>query len=395
MRMAEAKAKFEEYSFIEGGLFRKVQLKLGIENNQGFLALAGICFAWIPLVILTLLDRTFYSGAEIPFLKDYAIHARLLIGVPMLILIRDTISVKTGAVTQYVSRALLKDEEQQKMLTRTLPFMRKLACSSFTELVIVLLVVGSVLGLIQTGAYGGIQSEHTNWMYIGNHADHHMSRAGQWASYISIPFFQFLLLQWLWRYIVWILMLRNFAKAEIDLLPTHADRSGGLGIIILAQKSFSFVFVVGSLVMAGQLITHFMDAPDLIKVIQAVVIGYLILCLLLLLAPMLFFTAKLVRTKQKGLFRLSQLSTELSQKFETDWLNEIPIEKRIEDTEIDPSMVYDYNSMYDVLQQLRVVPITRNDIISIAVSLVVPFLPILFVYYSAKEVLEKIIGLIL
>jgi hypothetical protein len=313
----------------------------------------------------------------------------------MLILIRDTISLKTGAVTQYVSRSLLQEEDQQRMLTRTLPFMRKLACSSITELIILLLVAGSVLGLIETGAYDGIQSEHTNWMYIGNDANKIMSRAGHWAFYVSIPFFQFLLLQWLWRYIVWIFMLRSFAKADIALLPTHADRSGGLGIIILAQRSFSFVFVAGSLVMAGQLITHFMDEPDLIKVVQAVVIGYLILCLLLLFAPMLFYTAKLVKTKQKGLLRLSKLSTEMSNKFEKDWLNENPLEQRIEEAPVDPSMVYDYNSMYDVLQELRVVPITRNDVISIAVSLVLPFLPILFVYYSAKEVLEKIVGLIL
>jgi hypothetical protein len=327
-------------------------------------------------------------------MEDYGIHARLLVAIPMLILIRGTISLKTAAVTKYLSGSLLSEEGKQKMISSVLPLARKLACSSVTELIILLIVAGSVYSLYSTGKYGGIQGEASTWMFLGLPEENTLSNAGKWAVYISLPFFQFLLLQWIWRYMVWMYLLFRFSKANLELLPTHADRSGGLGIIILAQRSFSFIFVAGSLVISGQLITHFMDAPDLIKVIQAVVIGYIVLCMILLFLPLSFFISQLVKTRQSGMLRLSLLATEMSRRFESDWLNESPIEKRIESRQVDPSMAYDYASMYDNLQQLRVVPVTKNDIIGIAITLVLPFIPIVFIYYSAKEVLEKIVGLL-
>jgi hypothetical protein len=291
--------------------------------------------------------------------------------------------------------SLLDTEEHQKMVSKTLPRMRKLACSSFTEIILILVVAGSVFSLYQSGAFASILGGETSWKFVNTEGGDMMSMAGKWAAFVSIPFFQFLLLQWLWRYIVWIMLLYHFSKSPLKLLPTHADRSGGLGIIILAQRSFSFVFFAGSMVISGQLIVLIMNSRDAILLVQRVGIGYIILCLMLLLLPLLFFIGKLVKTKQWGLFRLSKLGTEMSRTFESDWLTDIPFEKRIEDRRVDPSMAYDYASMYDVLQQLRVVPVTVRDIISLALSIAIPFLPILFVYFSAAEVLQKIIGLLM
>jgi hypothetical protein len=137
-----------------------------------------------------------------------------------------------------------------------------------------------------------------------------------------------------------------------------------------------------------------MKSPDSIIMVQRVGIGYILLSVILLLLPLLFFIGKLVRTKQLGLLRLSILGTDMSRTFENDWLNDTPIEKRIEERHVDPSMAYDYSSMYDLLQQLRIIPVTLRDIIGLVVSLALPFIPILFVYYSAAEVLSKIIGLL-
>ena len=72
----------------------------------------------------------------------------------------------------------------------------------------------------------------------------------------------------------------------------------------------------------------------------------------------------------------------------------MPIEKRIEEQQVDPSLIYDYSGMYDSLQQLRTVPVTLRDTIGIVVSLYVPFLPILFVHFSVAELLKKIVGML-
>jgi hypothetical protein len=347
------------------------------------------------LVVLTALEGTFYDGASIPFLNDVAMHARFLVAVPVLILIRNAIDIKSTAVTKYMAESLLDAEERQKMLSVTLPGMRKLACSTWTEIVLLLIILGSVLSIVQSGVYGGLQGGETNWKFTGMPLENVMSAAGKWAVFVSIPFFQFLLLQWIWRYIVWMMLLFHFARIPLKLLPTHADRCGGLGLLILAQKSFSSIFMAGSLVISGQLILHFMNTSEDMMMVQRVGIGYILLSVILLMLPLLFFVGKLVRTKQVGMLNLSRLGTDMSRAFESEWLNDKPLTNRIEDKHTDPSMTYDYASMYDNLQQLRVVPVTLRDIMGMVVTIALPFLPILFVYYSAAEVLEKIIGLLM
>jgi len=148
-------------------------------------------------------------------------------------------------------------------------------------------------------------------------------------------------------------------------------------------------------VITGQLLVYILNSHEAITMIQGVVVGYVILCIIILVLPLVFFIGQLVRTKQRGLLHLSQLGAEMSSKFEQDWLSEKPFEKRIEDRLVDPSMAYDYASMYDNLQTLRVIPVTARDIISIAVSVALPFIPILFVYFSAAEVFQKIIEMLL
>ena len=393
--MNTSQAQTENYSFIEGGLFRKVQVKLGVQNHQAVLAVAGICFAWLPLFIFSLLDGKLWTNASVPFLHDIAAQARFLVALPVFFLIRNTIDLKTTAVIKYMTVSLLDAEEQQRMLTVVLPRMRRWACSSITEWIMILIVVGSAWGLVQKVGYGGLQGDGINWRFVGLPADNVLSLAGKWAAFISIPFFQFLLLQWVWRYIVWMLLLFNFAKAKLILLPTHADRSGGIGILILAQRSFSLIFATVSIVLSGQLIVYVFNSKENLQMVGGIGIGFILLCLILLLLPLLFFMGKLVRIKQVGLLKLSRLASEISTKFEKEWLNNTVIEKRIEDQQVDPSMAYDYSCLYDLLQQFRVIPIVPRDIIGLAITIALPFIPILFVYFSAVEVLQKIIGLLL
>jgi hypothetical protein len=256
-------------------------------------------------------------------------------------------------------------------------------------------VVGSVMGLVKSGVYGGLQNGVTNWKFIGLPEDSLMSLAGNWAAFVAVPLFQFLLLQWIWRYIIWMVLLFHIARLPLKLMPTHADRSGGVGIIILAQRSFNMFFVAGSVVISSQLIAQLSNDPDSFNTIRAVIIGYIVTGLILVILPLFFFAGKLVKTKQLGMLKLSRLGSELSSRFEMEWLNDIPLEKRIEDKHVDPSMAYDYASMYDLLQQLRIIPVTIRDIIGFVAILFVPFIPILFIYFSAKELLQKILGLLM
>jgi hypothetical protein len=52
---------------------------------------------------------------------------------------------------------------------------------------------------------------------------------GWWLVYVARPIFIALLAVWLWRLILLFLLLKRIAALDLAIVPTHPDRSGGLG----------------------------------------------------------------------------------------------------------------------------------------------------------------------
>ena len=123
-------------------------------------------------------------------------------------------------------------------------------------------------------------------------------------------------------------------------------------------------------------------------------IAYIIISIVFILVPLMFFSRKLIQIKHDGLQRLSALGATLSGKFEREWMNDLPIDKRIDENKVDPSMLFDYAGMYDQLQQLRTLPVTLRDIAALALVLFIPFIPILFIHFSVGELLQKIFAIL-
>ena len=381
------------FTLSDGGPFYKAMVKLRLLNIKR-LAIAALCITWLPLVVLTAMEGTLFSGTQLPFLSDVAMQARVLVALPMLILIKSTIEDRVSAVLRYILETLVTAEQRAIIVDTTLMKARKLTSSTLTELLLLLGVIIATISLVKGGVYGGLEKGTTSWMTTPQGSDPGLSTAGYWAVLISIPVFQFLFASWVWRYIVWILLLFQLSKVHLNLLPTHADRAGGLGMIMLAQKSFNLLFVVSAIVISGQFIVELIKHPDQFEAIRNEVIGYILVCIAFVLIPLLFFSGKLLRVKNNGLHQLSVLAASLSHKFEREWINDSPVEDRIEESKSDPSLLYDYAGMYEQLQKLRVVPVALNDITGLALALLVPFIPILFVHFSVGELLQRIGGMV-
>ena len=381
-----------DFTLSGGGPFHKALRKLRIHNIKRA-AVAALCMTWLPLVIITGIDGTLFSGTQLPFLSDVAMQARVLVALPMLILIQFAIEVRVKAVLIYMIDTLVKEDERDIIRYKVLPRARKLISSGLTELLLLLGVIISTISMVKGGVYGGLEEGTTSWMISADDKDS-LSTAGHWAVLISIPIFQFLFASWLWRYIVWTTLLFRLSKPDLKILPTHADGAAGLGIIMLAQKSFNLLFVVGSIIISGQFILRLNKHPDQFHAIRNEAIGYILISIAFILIPLLFFSGKLLKVKNKGLQQLSVLSASLSAKFEHEWVNDSPIDTRLDENKSDPSLLFDYAGMYDLLQKLRVIPVTLNDIAGLAIALFIPFIPILFVRFSVGELLQKLGGML-
>ncbi len=382
----------EDFSLSEGGPFHRVLVSTNLINHPAKIALISLCISWIPLVIITAANGSLFSGIAMPFLKDTAIQVRLLLAIPLLIIIRLDIDTKVNAVIHYIADALMSPEERQLIISTAIFRAKKLTNSAITEIILLIIVIIYTISLVKNNTFGELQGGTESWMAAANHS---LTFAGKWAIFISIPIFQFLFFRWLWRYFVWILLLFRMSKSRIKLKPTHGDKAGGLGIIMMAQRSFNMIFVTAGVVASGELIVRLMKDPGSFITVRNEIIGYIVVCVILILLPLLFFMGKLLKTKQEALLDLSKLSATLSSKFEREWINEQPIEKRIADNEVDPSMLYDYAGVFDSVQQMRPFPVTIRDIIGLAIPLFIPFIPLLMIHFSVVELLQKILKLLM
>jgi hypothetical protein len=75
----------ENFSLSEGGPFHNALVKMRLSDKQGKLVLVILCITWLPLVIITFIEGTLYSGIQLSFLKDVAMQARLLVALALFV----------------------------------------------------------------------------------------------------------------------------------------------------------------------------------------------------------------------------------------------------------------------------------------------------------------------
>jgi hypothetical protein len=384
----------ENFSLTESGLFNRVLKKLNLDHKRGLLAFLVLCLTWLPLVILNAIDGTLYSGTGLTFLDDIAIQGRILVGIPLLILIRPYVYSRIPRVLKYISDVLIAPEDREQFISGALHKAKKNTDALWTEIIILLLVAGFAFSPAAQMTLFISQHQSGSWIINDKGGEDVFSLAGNFAQYVSKPVFQFLLLRWFWRYLVWIGLLFRISKMNLILKPTHPDGSGGIGIIFLAQRNFMLLLIVCGIVISTVMINLLAEKSISFETLRIEILGYIIFSIVLIIFPLVFFTRKLVRTKYEGQLDLSRAGSNLSNKFENEWGKSMGDEKRIAEDTVDPSMQVDYSGIYILLQELRIIPVRLGDIIIMAVSLFLPFIPIFFIQFSVVELLQKLMGLL-
>jgi len=59
----------------------------------------------------------------------------------------------------------------------------------------------------------------------------HLTAAGYWLAFVSIPLFQFILFRWYMRLVLWFRLLWQISRLNLHLTAAHPDREGGIGFL--------------------------------------------------------------------------------------------------------------------------------------------------------------------
>lgn len=385
----------DSFSLMRGGpvyrLMRALRLVGHGKRTETWVALLLTVVALGPLLVLTAMAGTLlpgFSTVRMPLLGDYAVIARFLVAMPLLVLtarICDTLLEQ--ALLQF-SRSGMVHPLQRSPFDAILQRMQQLRDSNLPELAcLALAVTPALLGMMPVGLLHGV----SDWAHGGDG----LTAAGEWFGLVSTSIFRFVALIWVWRFLLWAWLLWRCSRIDLDVRAAHPDRAGGLGFLGVIQQRFSVLAVAGGVLVAGYGMNQMIYLDQTLHDLRHVLLGFIVVSTVGIVAPLLVMTPLLLKAKRNGLLLYSGLGHDAAHTFDRRWLAErAPDAPALLDTG-DASAVCDFTGVYDTVRGMAILPISRWNVLWIAGAAAIPLLPLAFVAFSVDEVLQRLGSILL
>ncbi len=238
--------------------------------------------AWVPLLMLALVEGHAWSGVALPFLHDIEVHVRLLLALPLLVIAELVVHRRMRPVIrQFVDRGLIPAHALATFEAAIASAMR-LRNSISAELSIIAFVYVVGVGVLWRTQ---IALDVPAWHGAPVNGSWRPTLAGWWLGCVTLPLFQFLLLRWYFRLFIWARFLWQVSRIELALTPTHPDRCGGLGFLGSIIYAFSPVLLAQGTVMAGMMANRIFYAGAALPEFKVELIGLVALMLFAILGP--------------------------------------------------------------------------------------------------------------
>ena len=349
-------------------------------------------FAWLPLLLLSALaGRAWGTAVRVPFLVDIEVHARFLVALPLLILAELVVHQRMRPIVrQFLERGLVSDTSRARF-DEALPSAMRLRNSVVAEVLLIALVVVGVVYIWPVY----VSLDVATWYSMPIGGGRRLSPAGWWFVYVSLPLFQFILLRWYFRLFIWIRFLWQVARCELSLVPTHPDRAGGLGFLSFTPVAFAPLLAAHGALLAGLIANRifFQGAtlPDF-KMELGVVVAFL---LLIMLGPLLLFVPHLSAARRAGLREYGALAQRYVREFDDKWLRGGAAAGEPLVGSADIQSLADLGNSFEIVQSMRVAPLTRGVVIQLAVITLLPVAPLLLTMVSLEELLKRLLQVVL
>lgn len=351
------------------------------------LVLCGI--AWLPLAVLTIIDGTFMTtNITIPFIKDVVPFTKALVAIPLLIMADNVIEPMMAAALKYLQTSGVVPEAEKADMDGAVEKLSFLINARWIQFVLALLAI--LVGWKLQADYVGMWTERsvTSWALQLENGEVDLTMAGTWFLLVTSPMASFLLYRWVWRFIAWSKFLYHVSRLELELYASHSDLAGGLGKLGNGQFSFGIVFMTMAALVSSELATQVIYEGEKLVDVKPVVLVFIIFSVAIIVAPLFFFAKKLFKLKRDALVEYGALQHRASRDFHQHWINGEGEE--LVDS-IQPSAMADYNVVYQVVSDMRIVPLTLKAVVILVVMLLIPFTPLTLTEFSIWDVLSMIL----
>jgi hypothetical protein len=240
-----------------------------------------------------------------------------------------------------------------------------------------------------------VASDDPTW-YATTEAGHlHLTWAGYWYVYVSIPVFQFILLRWYVRLVIWFRLLWQISRLNLHLTAAHPDRAGGIGFLGTSSYAFGPLLFAQGALLSGLIATRVVYDGQSLLSFKMEAVGFVTFFVFVIFGPLVMFTPLLDRTQRRGCGAYGLLANECIFTFEGRWMRLDEPER----TELlggsDIQSMADLQAIYSNMRQTRLVPFGSKEITILAITSAVPLLPLALTMFSVAELFKFLVKIVI
>jgi hypothetical protein len=385
-------SRIEAFALFESGPTYAGLVRLGLVHGtkrhlvRAAVALAAV--AWLSPLLLCLASGRALQGATIPFLLDFAVHARFLLALPLLVMAQTAISPRiAGAIGQFLRRGMVAEKDAAAFESALDESSRLGNSRALESALLAAALFGSFLML---GVEGGRGASSWDRHGVGGS----LTPAGWWYRLVSVPLFQFVFLRWVLKLLVWARFLGLVARLDLKLLPTHPDRAAGLAFLGAAHRALGVLGFAAGILMCGRFANDVVYAGATLQSFRGEVVVMVVLIEALVLGPLVQFAPRMLHARRAGLAEYGALAQDYVAAFDSKWVRgRGPDEEPLLGSG-DIQSLADLGNSFQMVQQMRVVPFDLKDVMELAILTLAPLVPLLTMVMPLDQILRTVFKLL-
>lgn len=349
-----------------------------------------ILVCWVPLAVLSWFEAHFFGGTKLSFARDILTHVRFLVALPVMILAEVIVHQRIGPVVKRFIECHVVTPEDLPKFYAAIDSALRMRNSVVAEI--------ALLAFVFTGGiwiwWHRVAIDVASWYASSEGGRMHLTLAGYWFEFVSVPIFQFMWWRWYIRILIWFWLLFRVSRLRLQLLALHPDRAGGLGF--LGKSSYAFIpllFAQGALA-AGQIAGRiFFEGRSLLS-FKMLIAGFVVFIVVAILAPLCVFTPQLARAKREGLKEYGSLASSYVMDFNQKWLRTKFSDEQLLGTS-DLQSLADLDNSFKVVREMRVIPFATDDVARLFIATIAPFVPLLLTIMSLEQLVTEAVKMML
>lgn len=366
----------------------RLRRRLGLGGAHGpglvWLALLLTAIAYLPLAAWAIRAGRFWQEASgESLLQHFAVHARFLLAIPLLVLSEWPMHTVLRQVTgELLDGGFIPAAQHARYLELT----RRLAAWRDALLPLLFMVLVAILWSVLDAP--NPQADASAWGVTG---DGTPGFGLWWGAYVARPIFLILLLLACWRLLLVTVLFFGIGRLDLALVPSHPDHMGGLQFVERLPAAWGVLTLTLSLVVSSQWAHNVLYHGQPLQGLKWQALTFVIVWSLIALLPLFALAPVMLRTRQRALVTYGDLVGRQGRLVHRRWIKG----ETVEDSEglldsPDIGCVADTSAIFDAVEAMRPAPVGKRALVFILVPLAIPMLLLVMQKVPLLEQLGKL-----